>query len=331
MMTATTPWAIGIFTARESIAVLATCMRAAQAACVARTCVIDVLVNGNAALAAQAAKLAMTVVQPGADCTIRVWLLALGDKAHAWNQYVHHVWPGARMTFFIDGYAEVFPDALGLLADGMAAHSKVLCAAAVPSSGRRATVHKADMLANGGVQGALFALSSAAMATIRADGLRLPVGLYRTDALIGALVMYSFDPARYQWDRQRILVHPDASYLVRKAPVWTWAYMVGQFKRRMRQAQGDLENRATRAHLSLARLPPAALARTVDALVSEWICSEPQQARRLFWRHPLTRLAARQLMRDRDWSLAAIAPQLLVARRGAKVAKLVSKPGEVAE
>jgi hypothetical protein len=47
----------------------------------------------------------------GRNGSLRIWSITVGDKAFAWNEYLHRIWPASAMTFFIDGYAEVRSDA----------------------------------------------------------------------------------------------------------------------------------------------------------------------------------------------------------------------------
>jgi len=307
-------WSVVIFTARESAPVLAACVRAALRACHGHRYTIDILVNGNAALAQASTALLPALTDVGPDDRVRLWLLPLGDKAGAWNHYVHQLWPAADSTFFIDGYVEVEPDALAVLHRALQAAPTALAASGVPSSGRSAAALRRGMLAHGGLHGNLYALPAAALAAIRATSFQLPLGLYRTDALLGAALMYRLAPARHTWDQACIVVDPAASWLVRPGPLWSRAALRALWQRRLRQAQGELENRAAREHLSIRRQAPAQLAATTADLVGAWIAAQPDQARRLFLVRPLTAMAARRLRQPRDWSAAQAAPQLLAAQ-----------------
>src|SRR4051794_36225480 len=89
-------WSLCVFTARESLATLCDCLRAACAAIADHDAAIDVLVNGNEALALGAATFASTL---GERDRVRVWRIELQDKAHAWNEYVHRIWRPGRIVF----------------------------------------------------------------------------------------------------------------------------------------------------------------------------------------------------------------------------------------
>ena len=311
MPTHPAPWSVAIFTARESISTLGGCVNAALAACAGREATVDILVNGNRALADETAQLVASIAPPP-GVAARVWFIALGDKAHTWNEYVYRISKEGSLAFFVDGYAEVRPDAFRLIEEALAVNSEALAVSGVPTSGRTAAALRAHMLQEGGIHGNLYALCPSAMQDLRKSEFRLPLGLYRTDPMMGAVLMYRFDPAKYKWDAKAIFVHPDATWDVRRGPVWTLSNMLVLWRRKLRQAQGDLENRAVREHLSIQKRAPREIPATTRELVGNWISSRRAQARSMMVLNPLAFYAANKLKnQERDWSGAATAPDLL--------------------
>lgn len=304
----TEPRAIAIIASREDVTTLKNCIDAVIRACKGQPAVVDVLVNGNPPLAEALAKTPIACFE---GCQVRVWRIVQGDKAHAWNEYVHRIWPGHGNAVFIDGYVEVSENALDALENALAASSQAWAATGVPTSGRSAARAREVMLREGGFQGNLHAIRAHAMHALRARGIRLPLGLYRTDSLISAFLILGLDPAVNWWDRQRIAVEPGAVWSVRELGRITWHSLVSQWKRMLRQAQGHLENRATREHLTIRRLAPELLPATARELVNTWIAEQGPQARRLFLQRPLCAYAAWRLRPGRDWSAAALAPVLV--------------------
>lgn len=303
-------WSVAIFAAREPAPTLAACIRAALAAGKSENTVIDVLVNGNRALAEQTAQSADFGIPAGGNASVRTWFIPVGDKAHAWNEYVHRLWEGGT-AYFIDGYAEVRANALALLAAGLRDAPDALGATGVPTSGRSAEALRRLMLKEGGIHGNLFAIREPVMAAIRQRAFRLPLGLYRTDSLIGAALVYRLDPGQNNWDMTRMFVHPEATWDVRQTATWKPKDLWGQYKRKLRQAQGVLENRAVRQHLAVEKRSPEALPVTVSELVEKWIANCPEEARSIFLKQPLTMYAARKLRQPRDWSGTSSPPVLL--------------------
>lgn len=304
------PWSIAIFAARETPEVLARCVHAAIKACVGRQASINILINGNAGLADAFANVAKDLDH--ADARLRVWSVAAPDKAHTWNEYVYRIWEPDSTAFFIDGYAQVHPDALGALERCLAAKPEALGASGVPTCGRSAAAMRAQMLRQGGIHGNLFAISAKGMQGIRSAGFKLPLGIYRTDPLIGSVLMFRLDPANHAWNPRLIAVEPNATWYVEGIEDITLKNLKSQLKRILRQALGELENRAAREHLAIQRLPPHQLPLTVADMIGGWVKAQPAQARSLFLRRPLSLYAARKLAAPRDWSATAIAPRLVL-------------------
>jgi hypothetical protein len=300
---------IAVIASREDATTLENCIASVFQACKGRAAVIDVLVNGNPALVQQ---LALAQRNCPDHCTFRLWNIEQGDKAHAWNEYVHRIWPGQGNAIFVDGYVEVELDAFDALDQALLASPEARGATGVPTSGRSAASVRAQMLREGGFHGNLNAIRAEVMGAIRASGIRLPLGLYRTDSLTGALLTFGLDPATHAWDRQRIAVVPNALWKVRSLGRITCRNIFAQFKRILRQAQGELENRALREHLAVKRLAPNLLPATTQALVNGWLAAQPAQARQLLRKHPLCAYAAWRLREPRDWSAAQISPQAVV-------------------
>lgn len=306
-------WSVGIFAARETSDVLSKSVNAAIAACSGRQATINVLINGNAALAEEFGRIAKGL--DTMNVTLRIWSISAPDKAHTWNEYVYRIWEGAEIAFFIDGYAQVRPDALSAIARLLANRPDSLGASGVPTSGRSAARIREQMLRGGGIHGNLFAISHEGMEKIREVGFRLPLGIYRTDPLIGAALMFRLDPAVHNWDPQRIAVEAGATWHVDGIEEINWNNIKTQFKRILRQAQGELENRAAREHMAVRKLPPQQLPSTAAEMIEQWLRNQPEQARALLRKRPLCHYAINKIRTPRDWSATAIAPVLVHGNR----------------
>jgi hypothetical protein len=302
------PRSVAIIASREDVTTLKHCIDSVIHACKDNAAVIDILVNGNPQLAQDVAQIPFGCPE---RCRLRIWSIRQGDKAHAWNEYVHRIWPGRGDAIFLDGYVEVEAGAFDALEEALAASADAWGATGVPTSGRSAAHLRALMLREGGFHGNLNVLRAHVMQKLQASGFRLPLGLYRTDSLTGALLMFGLDPAANSWDKRRIAVVPGAVWKVRAMGRISYKNIVSQWKRMLRQAQGDLENRSVREHMAVKRLAPHLLAPTSQALVGGWIAEHPEQARQLFRKRPLCAYAAWRLRTPRDWSAAAVAPEMV--------------------
>ncbi len=297
---------VAIFTSRESPALLARTLDAVIAACAARRTTIDVLVDGNDATARA---LAEGPVVPPDGITVRLWRLEWRDKACAWNRWVHELSPDAATAFFVDGYVRPAPDAFAALERALAADPHARAATGVPTVGPSAARQRRTLVADGGLHGNLYALRGEALARLKRAGFRLPLGLYRNDSLIGAVMAFAGDPARHDWDPRRIAVVADATWDNDVAPLFAVGRLRAYRMRRRRQAQGALENAAVRDHLAIRKRAPETLPPTVGELVAAGPADTI--ARAPWFDRPRLRAAARRLAEPVDWSRCDAPPDLL--------------------
>jgi len=303
------PWCVAIFTSREAPDVLLNSVRAALSAAAHPTC-IDVLVNGNRVLADHLCPLLVGLTPLGTS-SLRLWFLPLGDKAATFNRYVHEIWPGSALAFFVDGYVRVRPDAFSRISEALHSHPAALAASGVPNTDFINRALRQQMLREGGMHGNLYALSRDTLERMRAIGYRLPLGIYRTDPTLAAALSFNLDPSQFDWQlKERIATVEGASWDIDRQPWWFPSELRGRWLRRARQAQGVLENRAVRHHFAQQRRSPAALPETAAELVSSWAADDPKSFEAAMRRRGL-RAAWQSLKRGRDWSARHHSAELL--------------------
>ncbi len=172
---------------------------------------------------------------------VRGFEIAFADKSNAWNQYVHELAPMADLHIFVDGYTRVAPGSLAALAAALAADPHAHAASGLPG-GRGAAAYRRTVQRDGGLHGSLHALRGSFVERIRLAGLRLPVGLYRGDGLIGSFAMHDLDPAT-AWDPARVAQVERATWSAQAfAPPDLWRHL----RRRVNQARGRLESAAVK-------------------------------------------------------------------------------------
>ena len=306
-------WAVAIFASRETPVELLATLDATLAAAQKPT-LIDILINGNGALAETFSKRLESTATSKNAATVRVWSIGVGDKANAWNQYVHRIWSAGRSVFFMDGYVRPDPDALALLEAGMVSAPDVLGATGIPRAGSSAARQRRQMLEKGGLHGNLYCLRSATMEAIRKTPFYLPLGIYRTDSILGAALKFNLDPAHNQWKPERVQVNPDAGWDTRIKNWWRLSDIKSQLKRILLQARGDLENRAFRHRFAIKKSSLPELPRTASALVLSWAASCPEDARLIIRRNMFSGWALKKLKKPRDWDGANDAPRLVCTR-----------------
>lgn len=300
--------AVAITAARESVATLTDVVHATVMAAGPDSC-IDILVNGNRTLATGlAAALEKSRPHPESGIAVNVWYLELGDKAQTLNAIFHTLRRDADLFYFLDGYAQPNPDALAVLEHALNGNSDALAATGVPSLGRSARQQGLAMQTSGGLHGNLFVLSKTAMDEIRQRQFRLPMGLYRVDSLLGAVLNFNFDPARHPWTPARIVVAPEATWSFTPLSIWKLTDLQTHLKRVWRQTAGALENMAVKDHLVRQRRVAEQLPSTARELVIGWWrgSHRPTLLQRL--RNPAWNLAIRKFRQSRDWSAAAKPP-----------------------
>ncbi len=127
-------WSVAIFSSRKTLPTLSSSIEAILSATNEAASVVDVMVHGNQELANDVGRYIETVHSFGrARTVVRVWDDLVGDKAHAWNRYLHDILPPSEVTFFVDGYAQAMTDALKLISDGLNETPKALAASGVPA------------------------------------------------------------------------------------------------------------------------------------------------------------------------------------------------------
>lgn len=304
-------WAVVILSSRESIEVLSRTIHTTAGVSGPDT-LIDVVVNGNHALAQQASRYVEDIgATTACGPRLRVWNVVVGDKAHAWNQYVYGIWPGAERTFFVDGYVQVHPRAMNRLSEALDVDDHALAATGIPSSGRSAASLARQMEAERGIHGNLYLLRGQVLSSLRKQGFTLPLGIYRTDPLLGAAVKFNLDPTQYDWDPKRIRVVRDASWDRRPLSALSVGDWVTQFRRIRRQGCGVFESCAARRHLHVEHRPLGDLPGTASELIDLWMRGHPREVWRVLVKRPTASFALWSVRRSGDWSNVHVPPELM--------------------
>ncbi|HXQ50679.1 MAG TPA: glycosyltransferase [Stellaceae bacterium] len=188
------PWPVAIFAHNEERNIAA-CIDSLDQAARGHPVAIFVLANG---CRDATARIVRELAARRGD--VRLVEIALGDKANAWNVYVHDHAPPSQVHFFIDGDVRADSGALAILAETLAESDQANAAGAVPSAGRDRAGIAARMRAGGRISGNLYALSGAFLARLRQANMRLPLGFIGEDWLVSALAKGDYST--------RALTHP---------------------------------------------------------------------------------------------------------------------------
>lgn len=186
--------------------------------------------------------------------------IEIGDKANAWNVFVHDVAADADVHVFLDGDCRAKSGALSALRQGFKAAPRALALAAVPDPAISLAFHRL-MLSGHGIAGACYALSRSFIERARQLGLRLPLGWIGDDSLVGAMVFWDLDP-KGEWDTSRLVVMKDAQFEYDPLSLWSPSDLRLQYRRKIRYALRHRQNQMLHPLLKkegLSAIPPTVL------------------------------------------------------------------------
>ncbi len=169
--------------------------------------------------------------------------IELGDKANAWNVFVHEVAPrDAAHYFFIDGDVRATPGSLDALAQALARQPQANGASALPCSGRGVAAFRRDMLKDNGVAGNLYGLRGDFVERIRHQAIRMPVGTIGEDALMGAMLKWDLR-GDTRWDDGKVVVAEAAGFEFDSVSPWLPREWKKYFRRRVRYSVRGYQNK----------------------------------------------------------------------------------------
>ncbi len=313
-------WSVAVF-GRNEAPTLGSCLAALAAAGRGINLEVAVMLNGCTDDSTLVARRAMERLGlHGLVCSI-----PFADKSNAINAWLHDLAPAADTYVCVDAYAMVAPDALQQLGAALAAAPTALAAAAMPSTGRSAQHLRQTMRQYSGLHGSLFALRGGFVARLRAAGLRLPVGLYRGDGLLGAIVLHDLDAVGTARNDERIALVPKATWATPRLRPWRPADLVRYLRRQVRQARGRLESAAIREVIYRAGF--AGLPADANRMIAEWAAADPRSRAPRFWRDPLGWLALRQARHATPPDPRSLVPEILARFPAAAPATRIAQAG----
>jgi glycosyltransferase involved in cell wall biosynthesis len=199
-------WSVCVF-ARNEERLLPHCLAALGPAAAGGAFVAHVMVNGSTDGTARVAG-----ALAAADPRLRVHEIALGDKANAWNDYVHRISGTAAMHVFIDGDVRPSAGAFAGLAKAFASETRAYGVAALPAAGRTRRGWAKKLFEGGWLSGNLYAVTGTALSLIKERGIRMPVGAYGEDGLLSYLFLTDLRGGADDSHKQRIAIADDAFF-----------------------------------------------------------------------------------------------------------------------
>jgi glycosyltransferase involved in cell wall biosynthesis len=233
-------WNVAVFCRNERWSI-ARCIESIADATHARRTLITLIVNGSsddsATLALEAAA--------RRGIPIAVYVIEYGDKANAINQFFYALREPAHNYFFIDAYVKVGPNALAAMESCLMMRPDAVAATGVAVNGRTMTRSTGPTLTEGHrLHGQLHALRPEFIDRLVARKVRLPIGLYYGDGLVGSMALHDLDALRNKWVPKRIASDPEANYAIPMLSPFRPRDLKRQLQRKIRQMRGRLENLA---------------------------------------------------------------------------------------
>lgn len=191
------------------------------------------------------------------DARVSVHVLAFGDKANAWNHYVHRIADAGAHHVFLDADVRPASGALTALREALEQHPEALAASALPRGGRRSPAWAHQVLANHGMPGNLYMLRHTTVARMRARRFFLPVGLVGDDTFLRWILLRNLDPNALE-SKERIRPAPSAFFEYDSFPIFSLTGLRALYRRHRRYSRRDMEMVLLTEHLAgktLAALP----------------------------------------------------------------------------
>jgi glycosyltransferase involved in cell wall biosynthesis len=235
-------WNVAVFCRNERWSIVQ-CIESIADASRAHRTLITLVVNGSsddsATLALEAAA--------RRNIPISVYAIAHGDKANAINHFFYNLREPARHYFFLDAYVKIGPNALAAMEACLTTRPEAMAATGVAVNGRTMQRATGPTLAEGHrMLGQLHALRPEFIERLVARNLRLPIGLYYGDGLMGSMVLHDLDALNNEWVPKRIASDPEATYAIPVLSPFRPRDLKRQLQRKIRQMRGRLENLAIR-------------------------------------------------------------------------------------
>jgi len=231
-------WPVGIFAHNEERHIVA-CLESLNSAAQHHALGLYVLVNGCTD-GTERAVLDYARLHPN----VHLVSITLGDKANAWNRFVHDVAPESDVVFFMDGDVEAEPGALDALAAALVDDVGANAACAIPATGRNRERMIADAHVERGILGNLYCVRGSFIRRLRQKSIKMPVGLIGDDSIIGALLAWDLEPSR-SWEPKRIAItnDPRAQFRFTSMSPWRWRDIRKYWRRLIRYSMRGYQNK----------------------------------------------------------------------------------------
>ena len=266
---------------------------------------VTIIANGTTDRSIEHAKAAIEA----ANLNARIYAIPHGDKSNAINHSFYELRQKAKLHVFVDAYAIIAANAFSGFAAVLSSHQEAVAATGIAGNGRTMAAATEETLREGGLlHGQLHAFRPAFLDRMTAAGLFLPIGLYRGDGLLGSMACHDLEALTNPWENSRIKGTVEAVYQIPRLSPLRPADVVRQYRRKLRQMRGLMENAAMRSIIytqGFTGLPYYA-----DEMIGDWLAQggvvETGRADRFFMR-----LAVKKIAEARRPDPATLEPEVV--------------------
>ncbi len=232
-------WNIAVYCQNEEKR-LQGCLERVVAALAGRRALITVILNGSQDRSLDSAR---AVAMAGAP--VEIFQIGSGDKSNAINQFIYALRSPARLYGAVDGYAYIASASFRAMEERLETDPHAVAATGICSNGRTMNLATQNTLTVGGqLHGQLHAFRSDFYDRMVARRIKLPVGTYWGDGLLGSMAAHDLDALSQPWENSRIAGVAAATYEIPMLSPFRFDDVRRQFRRKVRQMRGQIQNAA---------------------------------------------------------------------------------------
>jgi hypothetical protein len=233
-------WNVAVYCANEERR-LGGCLERVIAALTGRRALITVMLNGSRDCSLDVAR------EVAAGGPIEIFRIEAGDKANAINQFMHRLRSPARFYGAVDGYAYIAATSFRAMEERLDTDARAMAVTGVCTNGRTMKLATETTLSVGGtLHGQLHAFRREFLDRMVARGIKLPIGIYWGDGLLGSMAAHNLDALSEAWDNGRVVGIAAATYEIPTLSPLRLTDVQRHLRRKVRQMRGLIEVAAIR-------------------------------------------------------------------------------------
>lgn len=230
-------WHVAVY-ARNEGERLEACLRSVAAALAGMDALVSVILNGATDDGELVAR------RLAGEMRLEIWRIDHSDKSNAINQFYHVIRRPARAYGEVDGNVVIAPAAFRVMGARLARDATALTVSGVAVNGRTMPKWGPALERGGRLMGNLHALRPSLVERMVARGIRLPVGLYRGDGLLGTLAAHDLDTLGQPWMDARVVGEREAQVQIHQLSPFRPSHLQRLWRRRVAQMRGVMEKAA---------------------------------------------------------------------------------------